>query len=68
MLLGGNTVTDNLEFNMNKTTDARNALMSARAKNRKAALALLEAGVKLPKNITAHMKAIEDWTNKQLAA
>jgi hypothetical protein len=48
------------------TTEKRSAILSARAKNRKAATALAVAEVKVPKAIVAHMKAVEDWANKQL--
>lgn len=49
------------------TTEARNAVLSARAKNRKAANALIAGEVAVPKAITAHMQAIEAWANKTLA-
>lgn len=48
------------------TTEARSAILSARAKNRKAALALQTGGVEVPKAIAAHMKAVEEWANKAL--
>ncbi len=50
------------------TREARSAILSARAKNRKAAVALTVGDVTVPKAIAAHMKAIEDWANKALAA
>ena len=50
---------------------ARAALQSARAKNRKAVntlgLASAEHGFKVPKNIVSKMTALEDWYNTQLA-
>jgi len=49
------------------TNEARSAILSARAKNRKAATALVNGDVAVPKAITAHMKAVEDWANKALA-
>jgi len=49
------------------TTEERNAILSARAKNRKAATALLNAGVELPKAQAARMKALDDYFNKLLA-
>lgn len=49
------------------TNEARSAILSARAKNRKAATALIAAEIAVPKAVTAHMKAVEDWCNKQLA-
>lgn len=49
------------------TTEARNALMSARAKNRKAMTALIEAEVAIPKHVAAKAKALEEWYNAQLA-
>ena len=49
------------------TSEQRNAVLSARAKNRKAAIALTTGDVAVPKAITAHMKAVEDWANKLLA-
>lgn len=49
------------------TTETRNALLSARAKNRKAATALTEAGVELPKHVAAKLKGLEEWYNAQLA-
>jgi len=51
----------------NYTSEQRSAIMSARAKNRKAATALLTADVAIPKAIAAHMKAVEDWANKAIA-
>jgi hypothetical protein len=53
---------------MNKLTqEQRNALMSARAKNRKAMNALLAGEVEIPKSIAAHAMALETWYNKALA-
>jgi len=49
------------------TNDQRSAILSARAKNRKAATALANGEVTVPKAIVAHMRAVEDWTNKLLA-
>lgn len=49
------------------TNEARSAILSARAKNRKAATALLAAEIAVPKAVTNHMRAVEDWCNKQLA-
>jgi len=49
------------------TREARSAILSARAKNRKAAIALTTGDVTVPKAVAAHMKAIEDWANKALA-
>lgn len=49
------------------TNEARSAILSARAKNRKAALALQNGEVTVPKAVVAHMKAVEDWANKALA-
>ena len=49
------------------TTEQRNALMSARAKNRKAMLALMEAEVAVPKALAKHAAALETWFNAQLA-
>jgi len=48
------------------TREARSAILSARAKNRKAAIALTAGDVTVPKAIAGHMKAIEDWANKVL--
>lgn len=51
---------------------ARAALQSARAKNRKAVVILgnaaQEHGVKVPKNIVAKMQALESWYDTLLAA
>ena len=49
------------------TNEERSAILSARAKNRKAATALQTGEVAVPKAVVAHMKAIEDWANKALA-
>ncbi len=49
------------------TREARSAILSARAKNRKAAIALTAGDVTVPKAVATHMKAIEDWANKVLA-
>jgi hypothetical protein len=51
----------------NLTTEARNAILSARAKNRKAMNALIEAEVEVPKSVANHAKALETWYNAQLA-
>ena len=51
----------------NYTNEQRSAIMSARAKNRKAASVLAQSEVEVPKALVAHMKAIEDWANKALA-
>ena len=48
------------------TREQRSAILSARAKNRKAATALTVGDVTVPKAVAAHMKAIEDWANKAL--
>ena len=53
--------------NQTLTTEARNALMSARAKNRKAMAALIEAEVAIPKHVAAKAKGLEEWFNAQLA-
>jgi len=50
--------------------EARSSLLSARAKNRKGAIALGEAGlqgVKVPKHIVAKYTAINEWFDAQLA-
>ena len=49
------------------TPEQRSAIQSARAKNRKAANALIAGDVTVPKAVVAHMKAVEDWANKALA-
>ena len=49
------------------TSEQRSAILSARAKNRKAATALANGEITVPKAIVAHMKAVEDWVNKLLA-
>ena len=49
------------------SNEQRNAIMSARAKNRKAMNALLAGEVELPKSVVNHAKALEEWYNKQLA-
>jgi hypothetical protein len=49
------------------TNEARSAILSARAKNRKAALALQAADVQVPASVAKHMRAVEDWANKALA-
>lgn len=49
------------------TNEARSAILSARAKNRKAAAALIAADVAVPKAVSNHMRAVEDWANKALA-
>ena len=51
----------------NLTTEARNAILSARAKNRKAAAALIAGDVTPPKAVAAAMRKLEDWANAQLA-
>ena len=52
------------------STEGRNALMSARAKNRKAATVLqnaMQAGdVEIPKHVADKMAALEDWFTKQI--
>lgn len=49
------------------TTEQRSAILSARAKNRKAAVALTTAGVEAPKAVATAMRKVEDWANAQLA-
>lgn len=49
------------------TNETRSAILSARAKNRKAAIALTNAGVELPKHVASKLKALEDWYSAQLA-
>ncbi len=49
------------------TNEARSAILSARAKNRKAANALIAGEVAVPKHVTAKMAALEEWYNKALA-
>jgi hypothetical protein len=49
------------------TNEQRSAILSARAKNRKAAIALAQGEVAVPKAVVAHMKAVEAWANKALA-
>lgn len=49
------------------TNEQRNAIMSARAKNRKAMTALIEGEVELPKAVAKHAQALEAWFNAQLA-
>ncbi len=52
------------------TSETRNALLSARAKNRKAALALENAiadGLNVPAHVAAKMRGVEEWLNAQLA-
>ena len=51
----------------NLTSEQRSAIMSARAKNRKAAIALQAAEVPVPAAVAKHMRAVEDWANKALA-
>jgi len=51
----------------NYTNEQRSAIMSARAKNRKAMAALLDGEVELPKAVVNHAKALEEWYNKALA-
>jgi len=51
------------------TKEARNALLSARAKNRKAAIAVGEAGLQgasVPKHIVTKMTALNEWFDSQL--
>ena len=49
------------------TNEERSAILSARAKNRKAAQALLNAGVTIPKQVADKMAALEEYFNKTLA-
>jgi len=49
------------------TNEERSAILSARAKNRKAAQALLNAGVTFPKHVAAKMAALEEYFNLTLA-
>lgn len=49
------------------TNEQRSAILSARAKNRKAAIALANGEVAVPKHVVAKMRAVEDWLNAQLA-
>ena len=49
------------------TPEQRSAIQSARAKNRKAGIALLNGDVTVPKAIAAKMKALDEWFNAQLA-
>jgi hypothetical protein len=51
----------------NLTNEQRSAILSARAKNRKAAIALQSVELDVPKAVAAHMRAVEDWANKALA-
>jgi hypothetical protein len=51
----------------NLTNEARSAILSARAKNRKAAIALQSVELDVPKAVANHMRAVEDWCNKALA-
>lgn len=48
------------------TNEQRSAILSARAKNRKAAIALANGEVAVPKHVVAKMRAVEDWLNAQL--
>lgn len=52
------------------TAETRNALLSARAKNRKGAAALEAAvaeGLTVPKHVADKMRALDEWFNAQLA-
>lgn len=49
------------------TNEERSAILSARAKNRKAAIALTNAGVAIPKTVAKKMADLEDWYTKALA-
>lgn len=49
------------------TNEERSAILSARAKNRKAMTALLNANVDIPKSVANHAQALETWYNKALA-
>ena len=49
------------------TTEERSAILSARAKNRKAAIALTNAGVAVPKTVAKKMADLEAWYTKALA-
>lgn len=49
------------------TSEERSAILSARAKNRKAAIALTNGGVALPKGIAKKMADLETWYNTVLA-
>lgn len=49
------------------TNEERSAILSARAKNRKAVIALTNAGVAVPATVAKHMRAVEEWANKALA-
>jgi len=49
------------------TNEQRSAILSARAKNRKAAIALAQGEVAVPKHVVAKMKAVEEWCNKALS-
>ena len=51
--------------------EARNALLSARAKNRKAAIAVGEAGLQgasVPKHVIDKMTKLNEWFDAQLTA
>lgn len=49
------------------TTEERSAILSARAKNRKAAIALTNAGVKLPVKFAKQMAALDAHLTQALA-
>lgn len=49
------------------TNEERSAILSARAKNRKGAQALLSAGVTIPKHVADKMAALEEYFNKAIA-
>jgi len=49
------------------TNEERSAILSARAKNRKGAQALLNAGVTIPKHVADKMAALEEYFNKAIA-
>jgi hypothetical protein len=48
------------------TREERNAILSARAKNRKAAIALGNAGVKLPKSVVNKMRQLDEYFTAQV--
>jgi hypothetical protein len=53
------------------TKEARSSLLSARAKNRKLAIALGEAGlqgVTVPKHVVSKVQALNEWFDSQLTA
>lgn len=48
------------------TPEQRSALQSARAKNRKAGLALVNGDISVPKHIVTKMKALDEWFTAQI--